>query len=462
MADKTIRIKRENQEQTIGMARERVIVRSVTSYEQLDDLPQINGVTLEGDKSLEALGITDAIDDALEDYTPTPEFAEVAFTGDYDDLIGTPTIPTVNDATLTITQNGTSAGTFTANASSNTTINLTDTTYSDFSGATASTAGASGLVPAPAAGDGGKVLKGDGTWGVVGNVVELFIEDDPDSLPSSFEIYKDSGKTTPITWTELRSLFTPSNQRTVVLHSTTAGDGVYPVVTYYYNTTEFNIFDAYSNATYYIHGASGGSPTGFTIEQTDLQERLTAGTGISIADGVISATNSVSVVQTTGQSTTAVMSQKAVTDAIGEVGGGAIVPLGDYIDETFAIIDREGLISAIEDGKGFYPPGSLQGHSATILSGKITSDKIILVSSPQFDGSGGQLVNMSLTYDKETGNPVGQELYGFIWNHVTDVGGGVSLLGLGKLTFNIGNDTYEYDGSQDVNITVADGESMEF
>lgn len=291
----------------------------VSDYACLENKPQINGVTLEGDKSLEALGITDAIDDALEDYTPTSEFAEVAFTGDYDDLTGTPTIPTVNNATLTITQNGTSAGTFTANAPSDTTINLTDTTYLAFSGATPSAAGASGLVPAPAAGDGGKALKGDGTWGIVGNVVELFIEDDPDSLPSSFEIYKDSGRTTPITWTELRNLFTPSNEKTVVLHSTTAGDGVYPVVTYYYNTTEFNIFDAYSNATYYIHGASGASPTGFTVEQTDLQERLTAGTGISITDGVISATNSVSVVQTTGQSTTAVMSQKAVTDVIGDV-----------------------------------------------------------------------------------------------------------------------------------------------
>ena len=40
-----------------------------------------------------------------------------------------PTIPTVNDATLTITQNGTSVGTFTANASSNVTIATTDTTY---------------------------------------------------------------------------------------------------------------------------------------------------------------------------------------------------------------------------------------------------------------------------------------------------------------------------------------------
>lgn len=72
--------------------------------------------------------------------------------------------PTVNDATLTITQNGTSVGTFTANASSNATIALTDTTYSDMTGATSSTAGAHGLVPAPSAGDDAKVLSGAGTW----------------------------------------------------------------------------------------------------------------------------------------------------------------------------------------------------------------------------------------------------------------------------------------------------------
>lgn len=45
------------------------------------------------------------------------------------------------------------------------TISATDTTYSDFTGATASVAGAHGLVPAPAAGDESKALLGNGTWG---------------------------------------------------------------------------------------------------------------------------------------------------------------------------------------------------------------------------------------------------------------------------------------------------------
>ena len=93
-----------------------------------------------------------------------PTLATVATSGSYNDLSNKPNIPTVNNATLTVTQNGASAGTFTANASSNVTIALTDTTYSAFSGATSSAAGGAGLVPAPAAGDNTKFLAGDGTW----------------------------------------------------------------------------------------------------------------------------------------------------------------------------------------------------------------------------------------------------------------------------------------------------------
>lgn len=48
----------------------------------------------------------------------------VAFTGSYDDLSNKPTIPTVNNATLTIKQGGTTKGTFTANASADVEIDL--------------------------------------------------------------------------------------------------------------------------------------------------------------------------------------------------------------------------------------------------------------------------------------------------------------------------------------------------
>lgn len=50
--------------------------------------------------------------------------ATVAKTGDYDDLSNKPTIPTVNDPTITITQGGTTKGSFSLNQSSGATIEL--------------------------------------------------------------------------------------------------------------------------------------------------------------------------------------------------------------------------------------------------------------------------------------------------------------------------------------------------
>lgn len=56
--------------------------------------------------------------------TNTVTLADVATSGDYDDLINQPTIPTVGNGTITINQGGTQKGTFTVNQSGNTTINL--------------------------------------------------------------------------------------------------------------------------------------------------------------------------------------------------------------------------------------------------------------------------------------------------------------------------------------------------
>lgn len=54
-----------------------------------------------------------------------PTLATVATSGSYNDLSNKPTIPTVNNATLTIQKNGSTVNTFTANASSNVTANIT-------------------------------------------------------------------------------------------------------------------------------------------------------------------------------------------------------------------------------------------------------------------------------------------------------------------------------------------------
>lgn len=70
-------------------------------------------------------GFIDNTVNNLTNYTKTSDLAEVALTGDYDDLSNKPTIPTVNNATLTIQKNGTTVKTFTANASSDVTANIT-------------------------------------------------------------------------------------------------------------------------------------------------------------------------------------------------------------------------------------------------------------------------------------------------------------------------------------------------
>ena len=65
-----------------------------------------------------------AIAGELANYAQSSSLATVATSGDYDDLLNKPTIPTVNNATLTIQKNGVDVQTFTANASTNATANI--------------------------------------------------------------------------------------------------------------------------------------------------------------------------------------------------------------------------------------------------------------------------------------------------------------------------------------------------
>ena len=63
-------------------------------------------------------------DTLLSNKASTVDLATVATTGSYNDLTNKPTIPTVNNATLTIQKNGTTVKTFTANSSANVTCNI--------------------------------------------------------------------------------------------------------------------------------------------------------------------------------------------------------------------------------------------------------------------------------------------------------------------------------------------------
>lgn len=169
--------------------------------------------------------------------------------------------------------------------------------------------------------------------------------------------------------------------------------------------------------------------------------------------------------------------QKLIAEAIDRInnlgGGGAIVPLTDYFSPSGLgqITDLDGLVQAINDGKAFYlsaeslqPGGVLpEGiYNASIENGVITlSGAPIITSLP--NSAGGSIVSLSLNFDAETGAPAPNPFGGVVFTlpHSTTARGQTSLT-LGKLTLNIGNDTYEYDGTQDVNITILDGESMGF
>ena len=74
--------------------------------------------------TLNTTAVTAQSTSASESLSGNISLHKVAKTGTYSDLIGTPTIPTVNNATLTIQKNGTNVATFTANASSNVTANI--------------------------------------------------------------------------------------------------------------------------------------------------------------------------------------------------------------------------------------------------------------------------------------------------------------------------------------------------
>ena len=89
--------------------------------------------------------------------------------------------------------------------SSTNTISATDTTYSDFTGATSSTAGANGLVPAPSAGDENKVLKGDGTWATIDSGTTIFYTDS--IYDQTFHLFKDSALTEYANYRDVNTAF---------------------------------------------------------------------------------------------------------------------------------------------------------------------------------------------------------------------------------------------------------------
>lgn len=162
------------------------------------------------------------------------------------------------------------------------TISATDTTYSDFTGATALADGAAGLVPAPLTGDQDKYLKGDGTWGTVsaGATVTTFYW-------NGSAMYKDSGLLTTATISDVEAA---ASTGPVKIYFTGLGRYEYLVSDEISNGDYFSTVWAASNgklrSVVYAYSSNTWSRTSIGV-----QDELTAGTNITISGSTISATD---------------------------------------------------------------------------------------------------------------------------------------------------------------------------
>lgn len=170
-----------------------------------------------------------------------------------------------------------------------TTISATDTTYSDFTGATSGTAGAHGLVPAPAAGDQSKVLKGDGTWGDAAANTIFYMNSS--ETGGTRHIFKDSAMTSMATSQEV---FDANDRGQVILRISTSVDPASYSDAYLQNaykaTGDYQLLFL-DEKTYRSFDTTTLSDNTFIYSARVLQDQLTAGTNITITGATISATD---------------------------------------------------------------------------------------------------------------------------------------------------------------------------
>lgn len=155
--------------------------------------------------------------------------------------------------------------------------------------------------------------------------------------------------------------------------------------------------------------------------------------------------------------------QALIAQAIGRInnlgGDNNVVNLMDYIDLQTYIFDLDRLMPKLQELDNIY---TISYADAVLVFYGVgsTGGNLVFYSFPTVVETGGH-VNLSwytLSIDMTTG-----ELRGLDTQTIAlDVTSNNELKLSHPLTINVGGSTYEYDGSQDVNITIADGENMEF
>ena len=169
------------------------------------------------------------------------------------------------------------------------TISATDTTYSVMSGASAGSAGTSGLVPAPAAGDQNKALKGDGTWGEVSSGTVFYMN--ASESGTTRHLYKSSDMTGLAT---MQDIIDANEEGQVIVRISTSVDpsmysDMYLQNAYVASGDYQMIF--LDNQYYYSFDTTLTSDNTFQFAKSEVQRKLTAGTNIQINGNTISATD---------------------------------------------------------------------------------------------------------------------------------------------------------------------------
>lgn len=239
------------------------------------------------------------------------------------------------DTTAIATQTDLTAGlatkqdTLTAGANvqiNNNTISATDTTYSDFTGTDGTTAGTAGLVPAPATTDAGKFLKADGTWDTAGggsaNCKELTAADynydsNNDEVNDTVALwlldpgvywwdynFADGGGitfTTSSSGTLTNAKLLPYSQQVIIGYYGNDNSGFYKIQAFSRSGLVQDIYFNWAPFIPYVVNTSNGTVVNFQ----------TSAIPVGRGDG-----GGPTVVQTTGTSTTDVMSQNATTSMV--------------------------------------------------------------------------------------------------------------------------------------------------
>lgn len=161
--------------------------------------------------------------------------------------------------------------------------------------------------------------------------------------------------------------------------------------------------------------------------------------------------------------------QKLIAEAIeriNDLGDGDIVDLTPYFDMQTFSLDVEAVTPIIEEGDHMYSltfamPGqvaiTMHFSVAAIANGKIQFSGIPAIYQTS---TSADITSFNLSFDASTGAVDPTSLSTRPIHLETTQNGDVK--NGHTLTINVGSDTYEYDGSQDVNITIADGENMGF